>query len=174
MGLTTDPRAKWIHLWIMGDTASMDSLAHFLCHLASFSPSCLCLASSLQHHKAALHKNVQQAQFIYDPHLIVNKLVCLLCATYHKHIFHCLSPLPLSWHYYITTNPITSVFIHRHNLCSGCIACLRWSQILLIACRVSCHWLLLEDVVTFQSKAAEKQICTTFCEWMSLKMVTGN
>lgn len=51
------------------------------------------------------HKNVQQAQFIYDPHLIVNKLVCLLCATYHKRIFHCLSPLPLSWHYYITTTP---------------------------------------------------------------------
>lgn len=56
--------------------------------------------------QSRLHKNVQQAPFIYDPHLLVNKLVCLLCATYHKHIFHCLSPLPpLCWHYYITTTP---------------------------------------------------------------------
>lgn len=107
MGLTPDPHAKWIKGLIVPDcqtqlvwTLSLFSVSSYIIFSIVLAPRRLATAP-----QSRLHKNVQQAQFIYDPHLLVNKLVCLLCATHHKHIFHCLSPLPLSWHYYITTTP---------------------------------------------------------------------
>lgn len=108
MGLTLNPHAKWIMGLIVPDcqTQLVWTLSLFFvsfCIIFSIVLAPRRLATAPQ---SRLHKNVQQAQFIYNPHLLVNMLVCLLCATYHKHIFHCLSPLPLSWHYYFTTIPL--------------------------------------------------------------------